>query len=335
MADLFHHCSRGPTPAHLVTLRSRPSALALARSASGTLCLTLAVAITATAQTTFTPPRTPDGRPDLQGIWYFGSATPLERPAQFADKPVLTKEEAEAWVKREAERISRIQAVHAPGWLDYGTNVDPDLRSSLITDPPDGRVPALTPEARATQTARAAERRGVLNDGPESFNPQERCLVFGAGPPILPGPYNNNLQIVQTADHVVVYTEMIHDARIVRLGPTPQGAPPFRSWLGWSHGRWEGDTLVVETTHFRDEVVFRGSDESLRVIERMRLEGPNALRYEFTIDNPTAFTRPWTASFTMTRTPDQMYEYACHEGNYGLPNILQGARYVERTSAPR
>jgi hypothetical protein len=308
----------------------------MTRRTAGFTCAALAVAVAAAAQSSWTPPRTPDGHPDLQGIWYFGSATPLERPREFADRPVLTPEEAAAWVKREADRIGRIQAVHAPGWLDYGTTVVPDLRSSLIIDPPDGRVPALTPEARERQTARAAAQRAAGNDGPESFNPQERCLIFGAGPPILPGPYNSNLQIVQTGDHVVVFTEMIHDARIVPLGRRPQADPPFRSWLGSSHGRWEGDTLVIETTHFDEEVVFRGSDEHLRVVERLRLDGPNALRYEFTIDNPTAFIRPWTAAYTMVRTADQMYEYACHEGNYGLLNVLQGDRSLERqAAAPR
>jgi hypothetical protein len=300
----------------------------------GFTCAIVMGAVAVTAQSTWTPPRTPDGRPDLQGIWYFGSATPLERPKEFADKPFLTREEAAAWVKREAERIGRIQAVHAPGWLDYGTTVVPDLRSSLITDPPDGRVPALTPEARERQAARAAARRGVLNDGPESFNPQERCLVFGAGPPILPGPYNNNQQIVQTADHVVIYTEMIHDARIVPLG---RGLPssPLRSWLGVSRARWDGDTLIIETTNFDQEVVFRGSDENLRVIERLRLEGPNALRYEFTIDNPTAFTMPWTAAYTMARTTDQMYEYACHEGNYAEHPAGRAIRRTHRSSPLR
>ncbi len=294
-----------------------------------TAAVALGVAAIATAQTSWTPQRTPDGRPDLQGTWYFGTATPLERPREFEGKAFLTPEEAAAFEKREAKRISRIQAVHAPEWLDYGTRVVPDLRTSLIIDPPDGRVPPLTPEARQRAARRAATRRGLF-ENPEDMNAGERCIVFGAGPPIQPGPYNNNLQIVQTADHVVIFTEMIHDARIVTLDGRPLPPDHMRFWLGASRGRWEGDTLVVETTHFTDQAPFRGSDERLRVVERFRLEGPDALRYEFTIDNPTAFTRQWTAAFTMTRTTDLLYEYACHEGNYGLPNILQGARVEER-----
>lgn len=291
------------------------------------------VAIVATAQTPRPTPRTPDGRPDLQGTWYFGSATPLERPREFEGKPVLTPEEAEAFEQREAERIRLTPTVHPPEWLDYGTRVEPDLRSSLITDPPDGRVPPLTAEARARQAGRAARRRAA--EGPEAFPPHERCIIFGAGPPILPGPYNNNLQIVQTPDAVVVVTEMIHDARIVPLDGRPLPPAQVRSWLGASRGGWEGETLVIETTHFTDQTSLRGSDEHLRVVERLTLVGPNALRYEFTLDNPTAFTRPWSGALTMTRTTDRMYEFACHEGNYGLPNMLQAARYEERKTAPR
>jgi hypothetical protein len=301
--------------------------------AAGLAAAAVGMAIVVTAQTPRPTPRTPDGRPDLQGTWYFGSATPLERPREFADKPILTPDEAAAFEQREAERIRQTTTVHPPEWLDYGTRVGPDLRSSLITDPSDGRVPALTAEARARLAARAARRRGA--EGPEAFPPHERCIVFGAGPPILPGPYNNNLQIVQTPDHVVVVTEMIHDARIVPLDGRPSPPAHVRSWLGASRGRWEGATLVVETTHFTGETSLRGSDAHLRVVERFTLQGPDALRYEFAIDNPGAFTKPWSGALTMTRTSDQMYEFACHEGNYGLPNMLQSARFEERKTGPR
>jgi hypothetical protein len=274
------------------------------------------------------PARTPDGRPDLQGTWYFGSATPLERPKEFEGKPILTPEEAAAFEEREADRLRRTPTVHAPEWLDYGTKVVADLRSSLIIDPPDGRVPALTPEARERLATRAARRRAA--EDPEAFSPNERCIVFGAGPPVLPGPYNNNLQIVQTRDTVVVVTEMIHDARIVPLDGRPPPPSHLRSWLGFSRGTWEGETLVIETTQFTDKTSLRGSDEHLRVVERFSLEGPDALRYEFTIDNPTAFTGSWRGAYTMTRTAALMYEFACHEGNYGLANMLQAARYEEK-----
>jgi hypothetical protein len=293
----------------------------------GFAAVAVGLAIVAAAQTR-PPARTPDNRPDLQGTWYFGSATPLERPKEFEGKPILTPDEAAAFEQREADRISRTPTVHPPEWLDYGTKVVPDLRSSLIVDPPDGRVPALTPEARQRVASRAARRRAA--EDPEAFPPHERCLVFGAGPPILPGPYNNNLQIVQTRDTLVVVTEMIHDARIVPLDGRPPPPPQLRSWLGFSRGRWEGETLVIETTQFTDHTSLRGSDEHLRVVERFSLEGPDALRYEFTIENPTAFTRPWSGAYTMTRTTDLMYEFACHEGNYGLANMLQAARYEER-----
>lgn len=295
---------------------------------AGFAAAAVGLAIAVSAQTPGALPRMPDGRPDLQGTWYFGSATPLERPKEFEGKPVLTPEEAAAFEQREADRIARTPTVHPPDWLDYGTKIGPDLRSSIIIDPPDGRVPALTAEARARAAARAARRRTAAD--PEAFPPHERCLVFGAGPPVLPGPYNNNLQIVQARDLVVVATEMIHDARLVPLDGRPRPPAHLRSWLGVSRGSWAGDTLVIETTHFTDQTSLRGSDEHLRVVERLSLEGPDALRYEFTIDNPTAFTRPWSGAYTMTRTTDLMYEFACHEGNSGLPNMLEAARYDER-----
>lgn len=295
----------------------------------------LGMAALAAAQTPWSPPRTVDGRPDLQGVWYFGSATPLERPKEFAGRAFLTPEEAAAFERREADRISRTQTVHPTDWLDYGATLDRDLRTSLIIDPSDGRVPALTPAARDRSARRAAARRGPIAN-PEDMSAGERCIVFSAGPPIVPGPYNNNLQIVQTPDAVVLHTEMIHDARIVALDGSPQPPETLRFWLGSSRGRWEGDTLVIETAHFTDQTSFRGSDEHLRVVERLTLTGPDALRYEFTMDNPTAFTGPWTATYTMARTAERMYEFACHEGNRGMLHILEGARYDDRqAAAPR
>ena len=296
-------------------------------------CSALALAGAVAAQSPEAPLRTPDGHPDLQGYWYFGSATPLERPREFEGKAFLTADEAAAFELRTAERRQDVLAVHGPEWLDYGSHVGGDRRTSLIVDPPDGRVPPLTPEARVREATRRAVEQSGIADNPEERTPQERCLVFGAGPPLLPGPYNNNMQLVQTAGAVLVHSEMIHDARVVTMDGRPAPPASVRSWLGSSRGHWEGDALVVETTNFASLVTFRGSDEHLRVVERFTPDGSDALRYEFTIDDPTAFTRPWTGAFTMTRTSDKMYEYACHEGNYGLMNILSTARAVEREAA--
>lgn len=299
------------------------------------VCTAFALAAAPSAQGPSAPVRTPDGHPDLQGYWYFGSATPLERPREFEGMAFLTADEAAAFEQRTAERRRDVIAVHGPEWLDYGSHVGTDRRTSIVIDPPDGRVPPLTPEARARENARRALEQSGIADNPEERIPQERCLVFGAGPPLLPGPYNNNMQLVQTADAVLVLSEMIHDARIVNLDGRPAPPASMRFWLGASRGHWDGDTLVVETTNFAPLVTFRGSDEHLRVVERFTPDGSDALRYEFTIDDPTAFTRPWTGAFTMTRTDDKLYEYACHEGNYGLQNILGAARAAERDAGAR
>jgi hypothetical protein len=279
-------------------------------------------------------PRMPDGRPDLQGTWDLRTATPLERRKEFAGKPFFTPQEAADFERREAQRIAGAVAVHAPGWLDYGARLLPDLRTSLIVDPPDGRIPAMTAAAQQRAAARASARRASGLDGPEAFSIQERCLLFGAGPPLLPGPYNNTIQIVQTPTALMVYTEMIHDARIVALDGRAHRPAHLRSWLGESRGRWEGDTLVVETTHFmpdasfrgNSEVAFRGWDEHLRVVERFTRENADVLGYEVTVANPAAYTAPWTARMLMARSRELMYEYACHEGNYGLVNMLTAAR---------
>ena len=282
-------------------------------------------------------PRLRDGRPDLQGTWDLRTATPLERRKELAGKEFFTPAEAADFERRERERIAGAIAVHAPGWLDYGAKLLPDLRTSLIIDPADGRIPSQTAAAQGRAAARAATRRANGLDGPEAFSAGERCLVFGAGPPLLPGPYNNNVQIVQTPDALMIYSEMIHDARIVPLDGRPRRPPAMRSWLGESRGSWDGDTLVVETTNFmteasfrgNSEVAFRGWDEHLRVTERFTRTGEGTLGYEFTVDNPAAFTRPWTGRLQMSRSQEMVYEYACHEGNYGLVNMLRAARYEE------
>jgi hypothetical protein len=278
----------------------------------------------------WTPPRTPDGRPDLQGIWDFRTATPLERPSAFAGKEFFSSEEAAEFERQSAERIVETLAVHPAFWLDYGTNVLASRRTALIMDPPDGRVPPLTPDARQKLAARAEARRSA--DGPEAFSLGERCILFGAGPPIVPGPYNNNIQIVQTRDTVVVFNEMIHDARIIPMDGRPHLPATIRPLLGDSRGRWDGDTLAIETTNFTDRTRFRGSDENLRLAERFTRTGPDTLMYEFTVDDPTAFTSRWTAAYPMARTDAHIYEYACHEGNYGLQNMLTSARFLEKAA---
>ena len=283
---------------------------------------------TANAASPWTPPRMPDGRPDFQGVWDFRTATPLERPSAFAGKEFFTSEEAAAFERQAAERLEETLAVHPADWLDYGKNVLASRRTSLIVDPADGRVPALTPSARQKSAARAEARRSA--DGPEAFSLGERCMLFGAGPPIIPGPYNNNIQIVQTRDTVVVFNEMIHDARIIPTDGRPHLPANIRPLMGDSRGRWDGDTLVIETTNFTDRTRFRGSDDNLRLVERFTRTDPDTLIYEFTVDDPTAFAAPWTARWPMATTDAHIYEYACHEGNSGLQNMLTSARLAEK-----
>jgi hypothetical protein len=316
---------------------------------SGRLVLVLAVAIAsdlgpataALAQREWRPPRTPDGRPDLQGIWDYRSATPLERPARFEGREFMTPAEVAEYERLAAEREDgrppddprTEQSVHPSWWLDYGKTVIKTARTSLIVDPPDGKVPPLTAEGEKRQAARraTARTRGPA-DNPEDRGLFERCITRGVPAGMLPGPYNNNLQIIQTPGFVVLFTEMIHDARIVAMDGRPHDPAHMREWLGDSRGRWEGDTLVVETTNFRDETVFRGSGANLHLIERFTRLDNDTLEYRFTVTDASTWTRPWTVSFPMVRTEGPIYEYACHEGNYGLMNILSGARWQEKAT---
>jgi hypothetical protein len=296
----------------------------------------------ASAQSRWTPPKTPAGQPDLQGIWTNLTITPLERPAELAGKAFLTAEEAAAYEKqvRENNNADRrdggsdadLGRAYNDAWYDRGTKVVGTRRTSLIVDPPDGKIPPLTPEAQKKQAELREAARGRQFDGPENRALPERCLLWPtAGPPMLPSFYNNNYQIVQTPGYVMILVEMIHDARIIPLDGRPHLPSAVREWMGDSRGHWEGNTLVVETTNFTDKTRFRGADENMRLIERFTRVSPETIMYEFTVDDPTAFTRKWTAQIPMQKTEGPIYEYACHEGNYALAGVLAGARAEEKS----
>jgi len=269
--------------------------------------------------------------------------TPFERPAELADKPYFTDEEAEAFVKDTLARNDRdrrdggaaTDAARgvADFWFDRGTGVavlNGRKLTSLVVDPPDGRVPALTDAARARAAARNADNREHPADGPENRSLQERCLSFNAGPPINLGPYNNYVQLFEMPNAVIIFTEMIHDARVVWMDGRPHLPAHVKLWLGDSRGRWEGKTLVVDTTNFTDKTGFRGSSDQLHLVEKFTRVDANTLQYEYTVDDPATFTRPWTVVLPMTKSDERLYEYACQEGNYALPDILRGARYEEK-----
>jgi hypothetical protein len=304
------------------------------------------VALTAVplrGQTSATVPATADGQPDLQGVWNFSTITPLERPSEFAGREFLSDAEAKEYERQVAARSNRdirqqnreadVASAYNEVWYDRGSHaarVNGKTRTSLIADPPDGRLPPLTADGQARAAARADARRMHPADDPEDRSLAERCLMFNAGPPLLSGPYNNNIQILQTRDHVVILNEMIHDARIVPLDGRPRLPSSMQSWLGDSRGRWDGATLVVETTNFTLKSTVRGSGERLRLVERFSRPNAGTLLYEFTVDDPATFTKPWSAVLPMAKTGDRIFEYACHEANYAMTGILRGARAAER-----
>ncbi|HLK46518.1 MAG TPA: hypothetical protein VKT49_00205 [Bryobacteraceae bacterium] len=289
----------------------------------------------------WTPPRAPDGHPDLQGIWSNATVTPLERPPQFAGKAVLSEEEASEFAKEVVQRNNTdrrargtegdVALAYNDFWYDRGTKAIKTHRTSLIIDPPEGRIPPRTEEAQRRMAARAEHRRQHPADGPEDRSLAERCLNWAtAGPPMLPSFYNNNYQIMQTPDTVVILNEMIHDARIIPLDGRPHVPGNIRQWLGDSRGHWEGDTLVIETTNFTDKTAFQGSSENMRLVERFTRIDADTLLYEFTVDDPAAFTKPWTAQIPSVRSDGAIYEYACHEGNYAMTGMLSSARAEEK-----
>lgn len=281
-----------------------------------------------------TLPRTADGRPDLQATWDFAQLTPFERPSEFADKNTVTDEEAEEFAQRRVETSDKdrrdggaaadVERAYNDFWWDFGRRIA--RQPSLVVDPPDGRVPALVPTAQK----RIADRRGHF-DNPEERPLAERCILgFNSGPPMVPSAYNNNVQIVQTGDRVLILNEMIHSARIVDLTRRDHLPQQIRFLTGDSIGRWDGDTLVIDTTNFSLDGGFRGATTKLHLVERFTRESADTLRYEFTVDDADTWTRPWSASIPMARTDERMFEYACHEGNYALAGVLQGARYQEK-----
>ena len=286
-------------------------------------------------------PRTPWGDPALSGAWTNATMTPLQRPADLADKEFLTDEEVAVRQGEVAERSSldnrpRTQTgAYNEFWMERGSL---NRRTSLVIDPPDGRLPALTGPEQQRQTLRTDSYIAARFDSWLDFNKLDRCITRGLPGAMMPGFYNHNYQIVQSKDHVVILVEMIHDARIVPLDGRGPLDPQLRQWLGASRGHWDGDTLVIETTNFNDKITGRGGttfggSEHLTVVERITRVSEDAIDYEITVSDPTVWTEPFTVSTPMTAMDEGVWEYACHEGNYALPNILSGARAEEREAA--
>ena len=299
----------------------------------------LLITPTLSAQSTDIP-RTEYGHPDFQGTYTYRTLTPLNRPRELQDKAVLTEAEAREWAEFEARRQNRdliIDSVggagYPPGvisynnfWYERGDNTIADRRTSLIYDPPNGRIPALNAAGQERARVRAENRR--LSIGPEGRTLADRCLMSGgAGPPIVPGAYNNNIQIVQTRDHIMILSEMIHRARIIRIDDEHQTR--HVKWDGDAIARFEGDTLVINTQHFFYHDNGRGASDQMILEERIRRIDENTLEYDFTIEDPLSWDQPWSAKFPLRAISDPVYEYACHEGNHGLIGILAGWRRYE------
>ena len=301
-----------------------------------------------------TAPRTAWGQPDLRGVWDFRTITPLQRPESLAEQEFLTEEEAanleQEVLDRNADLANRPAlrtevtesvdrgADGAPGfynnfWLDRGTRAVGTRRTSLIIDPPNGRIPDLTASGQRTADARRAYRQEHPADSWVDRSAYDRCILgFNAGPPITPGGYNQNLHLFQTPDHVVLVTEMVHTVRVVPLDGRPALSDGVRQWSGDSRGHWEGETLIVETSNFNDQRGWRGSTTNMKLVERYTRVDADTLDYEFTVIDPETWTSSWTASIPMRRSLNPMYEYACHEGNHSMDGILAGRRAEERAA---
>jgi hypothetical protein len=287
----------------------------------------------------YTAAQTPWGHPDFQGVWDRRTITPLERPERLAGKAFLTPEEIIAYERESAARPDGRPldagragiSVHDPQDLDYGSTVLATGQTSLVVDPPDGRIPPYTQAAneRATAAATLRANRGSADSWTDrSLN--ERCMTWGMPNGMLPQAYNNNIQIIQTQNEVMILTEMVHDARIIPIDGRPHIPANITQWHGDARGHWEGETLVIETTNFSAKSSFRRSSSNLHLQERYTKIADDMLRYEFTVTDDTTWERPWSVSFPMIKGDEPIYEFACHEGNYGLLNILRVARNLEK-----
>jgi hypothetical protein len=296
----------------------------------------------------YAPPRTADGQPDFQGVWSNAILTPLQRPAEFGDQAFLTEEQAAAYRAQRNQETFRgtrdvdvetdVAFAYNEYWWDWGSELVKTRRTSLIIDPPDGRIPPLTAEGERRRAERNAYRALHPADGPEDRLLRERCIVWsgngdeGAGPPMMPASYNNNFQVVQTEDYVLLLKEMVHEVRIIPLDGRPHLHENVRQWLGSSRGRWDGDTLVIETTNFTDKSYYQGSTENMHLTERFTRVADDVLMYEFTVEDPVGLTRPWTAQIPTVKLDGLIYEFACHETNRGMMGLLSGARAEEEAA---
>lgn len=321
-------------------------------SALGVVALACSLSAVVSGQARKAPaPRTPDGKPDLQGTFTFSTITPLQRPEVLAGKEVLSAEEAAAFEADENRRQNRDLFDPEKGsptlgyparsqggvlsynefWYERGNQMTEDRRTSLITDPPDGRVP-FTDAARKRNAENTVRNNTGYAESYEDRSVVDRCLLgFNAGPPMVSGAYNNNLQIVQTPGYVLIFNEMVHEARIIPTDGRPHGTLP--RWTGDSRGRWEGETLVVDTINFKRETSLTGSSATTHLVERFTRLDAKTIRYEFTVTDPNMYTRPWSAMMPLREIDERVFEYACHEGNHGLEGILRGARFRDKAEA--
>ena len=308
----------------------------------GVLAAIVAVAGPAAPAMAQDGPRTAWGAPDLQGVWDFRTITPLQRPERYGDREFLTQEEAATLEQGAVDRDQRLllaeaRRTEAGGsvgaynnfWMDRGTRTIETRRTSLIVDPPNGRMPEMSEAGQARAAARRERRAEHPADSWLDRSTFDRCILgFNTGPPMTPGGYNQNMQVFQTEDAVVILNEMVHDSRIIPIDGAPRTG--IESWTGESRGSWEGDTLVIETDNFTDKTRWRGSSPNMTLVERLTRQDDDTLVYTFTVTDPDTWTQPWTAEIPMRRGEQPLYEYACHEGNYSMEGILSGARADER-----